>query len=116
MDNIIRQMLDQHDALDLNEKENAYAQFDKSLELVNDSSMIKRHAILKTLSDSHLKDQSFENAIKYYKDYLACKPDLNSDDAEGLAKIYSKYADADESKKAEMIGKAIAAYREMGEK
>ncbi|MBR1767920.1 MAG: hypothetical protein IJ742_04335 [Prevotella sp.] len=101
---------------DLGEKENAYAQFDKALELVNDSSMIKRHAILKTLSDSHLKDQSFENAIKYYQDYLACKPDLNSDDTEGLAKIYSKYADADESKKTEMIGKAIATYREMGEK
>ena len=101
---------------DLGEKENAYAQFDKALELVNDSSMIKRHAILKTLSDSHLKDQSFEKAIKYYQDYLACKPDLNSDDTEGLAKIYSKYADADESKKTEMIGKAIATYREMGEK
>ena len=101
---------------DLGEKENAYAQFDKALELVNDSSMIKRHAILKTLSDSHLKDQSFENAIKYYQDYLACKPDLNSDDTEGLAKIYSKYADADETKKAEMIQKAIATYREMGQK
>ena len=57
-----------------------------------------------------------ENLEEYYQDYLACKPDLNSDDTEGLAKIYSKYADADETKKAEMIGKAIAAYREMGEK
>ena len=100
----------------LEDKENMYAQYDKALELVNDSSMIKRHAILKSVSDSYLKDQQFENSIKYYQDYLACKPELNSDDYEGLAKIYSKYADADESRKAELIGKSIAAYREMGEK
>ena len=101
---------------DLGEKENAYAEYDKALQLVNDSSMIKRWAILKSLSDSHLKDQSFDKAISYYQDYLACKPDLNSDDQEGLAKIYSKYAYADESKKAEMVGKAITVYREMAEK
>ena len=100
----------------LEDKENMYAQYDKALELVNDSSMIKRHAILKSVSDSYLKDQQFENAIKYYQDYLACKPDLNSDDHEGLAKIYSKYADFDEPRKPELVGKAIAAYKAMGEK
>ena len=100
----------------LEDKENMYAQYDKALELVNDSSMIKRHAILKSVSDSYLKDQQFENAIKYYQDYLACKPDLNSDDHEGLAKIYSKYADADEARKAELIAKAVEAYHVMGEK
>ena len=101
---------------DLEEKDNAYAQYDKALELVSDSSMIKRWAILKSVSDYYLKDKSFDNAIRYYKDYLACKPDMNSDDHEGLAKLYSKYADFDETKKAEMIGKAIESYREMGEK
>ena len=101
---------------DLEEQANAYAEFDKALALVNDSSMIKRWAILKSLSDSHLKEKNFDNAIRYYQDYLACKPDLNSDDHEGLAKIYSKYADADETKKAEMIAKAVASYREMAEK
>ena len=100
----------------LEDKANMYEQYNKALELVNDQSMIKRWAILKSVSDSYLKDQEFENAIKVYQDYLACKPDLNSDDHEGLAKIYSKYADFDETKKAEMIGKAVAAYREMGEK
>ena len=78
--------------------------------------MIKRHAILKSVADSYLKDQAFDNAIKYYQDYLACKPELNSDDQEGLARIYSKYADADESRKAELISKAIEAYKAMGEK
>ena len=100
----------------LDDKENMYAQYDRALELVNDSSMIKRWAILKSVADSYLKDMQFENAIKYYQDYLASKPDLNSDDQEGLARIYSKFADADDSRKAELVGKAIAAYREMGEK
>ena len=100
----------------LEDLENMYIHYDKALELVNDSSMIKRHAILKSVSDSYLKDQQFDNAIKYYNDYLGCKPELNSDDMEGLAKIYSKYADADEARKPELVGKAINAYRAMAEK
>ena len=100
----------------LEDKENMYAQYDKALELVNDSSMIKRHAILKSVADSYLADKNFDNAIKYYQDFLACKPDLNSDDMEGLAKIYSKYADEDEVNKAALVSKAIEAYRAMGEK
>ena len=100
----------------LEDKENMYAQYDKALELVNDSSMIKRHAILKSVADSYLKDQQFDNAIKYYNEFLACKPDLNSDDMEGLAKIYSKYADADEARKTELVGKAIDAYKAMADK
>ena len=100
----------------LEDLENMYIHYDKALELVNDSSMIKRHAILKSVSDSYLKDQQFDNAIKYYNDYLACKPELNSDDMEGLAKIYSKYADVDEARKPELIGKAIDAYKAMADK
>ena len=100
----------------LEDLENMYVHYDKALELVNDSSMIKRHAILKSVSDSYLKDQQFDNAIKYYNEFLACKPDLNSDDMEGLAKIYSKYADADEARKTELVGKAIDAYKAMADK
>ena len=100
----------------LEDKANMYAEYDKALSLVNDSSMIKRHAILKSVSDSYLKDQEFDKAIKYYQDYLACKPEQNSDDEEGLAKIYSKWADNDEARKAELVGKAIEAYRTMGER
>jgi tetratricopeptide (TPR) repeat protein len=100
----------------LDEKQNMYAEYDKALELVNDSSMIKRWAILKSVSDSYLKDQEFDNAIKYYNDYLACKPDVNFDDQEGLANIYSKYGEADPSKKAEYIQKAVDLFRAAGEK
>ena len=100
----------------LNDKANMYTHYDKALELVDDQSMIKRWAILKSVSDSYLKDKEFENAIKYYEQYLACKPNIDSDDMEGIAKIYSKNADEDAANKAKWINKAIDAYRAMGEK
>ena len=102
----------------LEDKPNMYTHYDKALELVNDSSMIKRPAILKSVSDSYLKDGEFDKALKYYQDYMASKnDDLNSDDIEGLAKIYSKNADAvEDAKKPELISKAVEAYRLMGEK
>ena len=100
----------------LEDKVNMYAEYDKALELVNDSSMIKRWSILKSVSDSYLKDKEFDNAIKYYNEYLACKPDVNFDDEEGLAIFYSKYGEADPSKKAEYIQKAVDLFRAAGEK
>jgi len=100
----------------LEDNANMYAQFDKALELVSDSSMIKRHAILKTVSDSYLKEKNFEKAIDYYEQFIAAKPDLSFDDHEGLATIYSKYGEADATKKAEMMNKAIALYRTLAEK
>ena len=100
----------------LEDKENMYAHYDKALELVNDQSMIKRWAILKSVSDSYLKEKEFENAIKYYEQYLACKPNLNFDDEEGMANIYSKYGDADATKKKEMTTKAIELFGTLAEK
>ena len=100
----------------LEDKANMYAHYDKALELVNDQSMIKRWAILKSVSDSYLKEKEFENAIKYYEQYLACKPNLNFDDEEGMANIYSKYGDAEPAKKKEMISKAIELFGTLAEK
>jgi len=100
----------------LEDNENAYLQFDKALLLVNDSSMIKRWSIQKTISDSYLKEQKFDQAIKYYQDMLASKPDVNFDDHEGLANIYSKYADADPEKKEELVNKAVEIFRNAGQK
>lgn len=99
----------------LEDNTNMYEQFDKALELVNDSSMIKRWDILKTVSDSHVKDKNFDKAIQYYNDLLACKKEVNFDDEEGLAGIYSKYADetADAAKKKELLKKADAIYSEL---
>ena len=100
----------------LEDKANMYAHYDKALELVNDQSMIKRWAILKSVSDSYLKEKEFENAIKYYEQYLACKPNLNFDDEEGMANIYSKYGDANPAKKKEMTNKAIEIFGTLAEK
>ena len=100
----------------LEDKANMYAHYDKALELVDDQSMIKRWSILKSVSDSYLKDKEFENAIKYYEQYLACKPNLNFDDEEGMANIYSKYGDAEPAKKKEMISKAIELFGTLAEK
>ena len=99
----------------LEDNTNMYEQFDKALELVNDSSMIKRWDILKTVSDSHVKDKNFDKAIQYYNDLLACKKEVNFDDEEGLAGIYSKYADetTDAAKKKELLKKADAIYSEL---
>ena len=100
----------------LDDKNNMYEQYDKALELVNDSSMIKRWDIQKAVSDSYLKDQQFDKAIKYYNDMLACKPNGNFDDMEGLANIYSKWGEAVPEKKNEYVNKAVQIYREAGQK
>ena len=100
----------------LDEKANMYEHYNKALDLVNESSMIKRWDIHKANAYSYLKDQEFENAIKYYNDMLGSKPNVNFDDWEGLANIYSKYGDAVPAKKAEMIQKAVDLFREAGQK
>lgn len=101
----------------LGEKANAYNEYDKALSLVSDESMIKRWDILKTLSDSYLKDKDFENAIKYYQEFITCKPELKFDDEEGLATIYSKYADTVEgAQKEELINKAAETYTNAAKK
>jgi tetratricopeptide (TPR) repeat protein len=96
----------------LGEHQNAFSEYDKALVLVNDSSMIKKWAILKTLSDAYLKNKDFVKATDYYKQMLAAKKELTYDDEEGLANIYTKDGDAsgDAAKKAEMIKKADEVY------
>ena len=105
-----------HEAL--NDKESAKASYHKALDLVSDSSMIKRWDILKTLSTSHKKDGDLENAIKYYQEFLACKPEVKVDDYETLAEIYSSFAneEADETAKNNLYRKAAEVYATIGEK
>ena len=100
----------------LGDKANALDSYQKALDLVDEQSFIKRWTILKTISDSHLKDSEFDKAIQYYQDYLGSKPEIKVDDYEGLAGIYTKYAEADETKKIEMLNKAADVYAQIGEK
>ena len=103
-----------HEAL--GDKDNAKSSYHKALSLVSDSSMIKRWDILKTLSESHLKDNDFENAIKYYHEFLDTKPGKKVDDDEALAGIYVKWAEnTEEARRPEVIGKAIDVFNKMSE-
>ena len=100
----------------LGDKANALDSYQKALDLVDEQSFIKRWTILKTMSDSHLQDNEYDKAIKYYQEYLASKPETKVDDYEGLAGIYTKYAENDEAKKTEMLNKAADVYATIGEK
>ena len=100
----------------MGDKANAMMSYQKALDLVDEQSFIKRWTILKTMSDSHLQDNEYDKAIKYYQEYLASKPETKVDDYEGLAGIYTKYAENDEAKKTEMLNKAADVYATIGEK
>ena len=100
----------------LGDKANALESYQKALDLVDEQSFIKRWTILKTMSDSHLKDSEFDKALQYYQEFLNTKPEVKVDDYEGLAGIYTKYAENDETKKIEMLNKAADVYTQIGEK
>ena len=100
----------------LGDKANALDSYQKALDLVDEQSFIKRWTILKTMSDSHLKDSEFDKALHYYQEFLNTKPEVKVDDYEGLAGIYTKYAENDETKKIEMLNKAADVYTQIGEK
>ena len=100
----------------LGDKANALESYQKALDLVDEQSFIKRWTILKTMSDSHLKDSEFDKALQYYQEFLNTKPEVKVDDYEGLAGIYTKYAENDEAKKIEMLNKAADVYTQIGEK
>jgi hypothetical protein len=102
----------------LNDKENAYKQYDKALELVNDSSMIKRWDILKAVSDNYVQDKNFPNAIRYYRDFLAAKRNATMNDWAGLGTLYSKQSDEaeDAASKEAALQQADGVYKDMYEK
>ena len=100
----------------LHEFQKSLLHCERAMDLLNESSMIKRWDLLKTASDIQLGDGKFDSAIEYYKEYMKCKPNLNADDYDSYANIYIKYAESDENKKSEMIEMAVKIYREMGKK
>ncbi|MBP3219749.1 MAG: hypothetical protein J6M37_04705 [Prevotella sp.] len=105
-----------HEALE--DKASAKESYHKALELVSDSSMIKRWDILKTLATSHKKDGNLEEAIKYYNEFLACKPEVKVDDYETLADIYTSFAndETNAANKKNLYNKAADVYTTIGEK
>lgn len=92
---------------------NTLLEYKKALECTTDSSMIKRWAILKSIADTYTKEKDYENAIIYYTQYLNSKQEHSYEEIEGLANIYSRYSDMNNSKKDELIGKAIDLYQRL---
>lgn len=100
----------------LKDFKNSISHCEKALKLVNDSSMIKRWTVLKTASDIQIDVKNYESAIKYYQEYMDCKPNLSPNDYDRKAKLFTKYAEADENKKTEMYKKALNTYRQIGKR
>ena len=86
--------------------------------LIHEALGNKDNAKEKTLSTSHKKDGDLENAIKYYNEFLSCKPEVKVDDYETLADIYSTFAKetTDAAVQKDLYKKAADAYTIMAEK
>lgn len=75
-------------------------QYDKAIEMYNKAlaeeidSQDKRAGVIKQLSDAYQKMKDYENAIKYYQDYLATVSSASANDQVALAQLYLQYADS----------------------
>ena len=103
-------------AVNLNKKKEVYVEPKKVDTHKKESTTSSSWTILQTKSDSYLRDHDFINAIHYYELFMKEKPELSFEDYEGLANIYSKYGEADPSKKAEYLQKAVDIFRAAGQK
>ncbi len=80
----------------LKDYDKAIAEYTKALNVKSEKNLINNNTITKTISDTYLEKGDFENAIKYYKDYLANNDKKSFSDHEGLANLHTKYADSQE--------------------
>ena len=78
-----------------------------------DSESVENSSINKTksLAESYLEQKDFNNAIKYYQEYLDSNSELTFEDEEGFANIYIKYSAEKKSKRKEYINKALEIYK-----
>ena len=100
----------------LGKNEVALDYYMKTLDLTSDTSFIKAPQVYDKIISIYKANQDYPNAISYYQKLMDTKPELKFDDYEGLAKLYTKYAENDEANKAKHIAKAVELYREAGEK
>ncbi len=102
----------------LKDYDKAIAEYQKALEIKSEKNLITNTNIIKTISDTYMEKADFENAIKYYKEYLANNDKKSFSDEEGLATLHTKYADSlqDVTKKEAALMAADAVYAEMFDK
>lgn len=102
---------------------NGNKEFDKAVEMYhkaleqNIDNNEKRAGVVKQLSDCYLEKEDYENAIKYYQEYLKILGNASANDAAALAQIYIQFADTlKDAKRIEMFKKAEQVYVDMESK
>lgn len=93
----------------------AIEEYQKALNVQSEKNLIKPENILKSLSDLYLEKGDFENAIKYYQQYLAKNEKATFNDHEGHATLHTKHADTmeDPAAKEAALKRADAIYEDM---
>ncbi len=89
--------------------------YQNAVNVQSDKNLINKNTIIKSISDTYMEKGDFENAIKYYQEYLANNDKKSFSDEEGLATLNTKYADSlqDATKKEAALMAADAVYADM---
>ncbi len=99
----------------LKDYDKALGEYQKALEVKSDLNLIKEENIIKSISDLYMEKGDFENAIKYYADYLKKNENASFNDHEAHATLHTKHADSleDPTAKENAYMRADAIYEEM---
>lgn len=88
----------------------------KTLDMITDTSLITTPQVYQKIVNVYKIKKDFPNAISYYEKLTNSKDKKTFEDAEGLANLYSKYAEEQEqAKKEELTVKAAEIFRNAGE-
>jgi tetratricopeptide (TPR) repeat protein len=85
----------------LKRHDEAIAQYKKALEQEFDNAD-KKAGVVKTLSDAYKGVNDYDNAIKYYQQFLNDVSKASASDHAGLGRLYAQHANALEDKAAKM--------------
>lgn len=99
----------------LKDYDKAIAEYQKALNVKSEKNLIKTENIVKSLSDLYMEKGDFENAIKYYQQYLSMNEKTTFNDHDGHATLHTKHADTleDPAAKEAALKRADAIYEDM---
>lgn len=99
----------------LKDYDKALAEYQKALDVKSEKNLIKQEDIIKGMSDLYMEKGDFENAIKYYAEYLSKKEKATFNDHEGHANLHTKHANSleDPAAKEAALMRADAVYEDM---
>ena len=99
----------------LKDYDKALAEYQKALDVKSEKNLIKQEDIIKGMSDLYMEKGDFENAIKYYAEYLSKNEKASFNDHEGHANLHTKHANSleDPAAKEAALMRADAVYEDM---